>query len=285
MQTHILFYLSLTWIRLSQDIAKAKDTGDPKWKINVNQNITATKGSNIIIFCTFETPPEQKTNITVYWKTNGRSSCSRNDNDKLAFAFHPSSSCIDPHFQGRTKLIGEASDGNCSLQIFNIRKTEPSIYVRVSGRSNYYSFKKHAVKFYVDEKNLSSLSHTDYPSFEFTTSAMPDVHDDGNIKMYLAIFVPLPIILIIAAAGIVAYKTYKRSHMMKRQESGYYANFKRTSSTPHKSEPLCETSNKMPTDAKVIDEPIYLNLQTSANEMDQRVETVENIYGNVDYTI
>ncbi|XP_054903976.1 uncharacterized protein LOC129371419 isoform X2 [Poeciliopsis prolifica] len=253
MQLPILFYLTVMWILLSQ----AKDTGDPKWKINVNQNITATKGSNIIIFCTFETPPEQKTNITVYWKTNGRSSCSRNDNDKLAFAFHPSSSCIDPHFQGRTKLIGEASDGNCSLQIFNIRKTEPSIYVRVSGRSNYYSFKKHAVKFYVDEKNL--------------TSAMPDVHDDGNIKMYLAIFVPLPIILIIAAAGIVAYKTYKRSHTFKRQESGYYANFRQASSTTAKSESICETSNQINPDPNVY-EPIYLNIQISANQMDQQVE-------------
>ncbi|XP_027863349.1 uncharacterized protein LOC114138331 [Xiphophorus couchianus] len=282
MLMHILFYLSLIRILLSQDIAKAKE--DPRWKIYLNQTINATKGSNIIIFCTFETPPEQKTNIKVYWKTKGSSSCSKKDNDKLAFAFHPNSSCIDPHFQSRTKLIGEARDGNCSLQIINIMKSEPSIYLRVSGWNVSYSFVKHHVNIKVDGQNLSSLSHRDDPSIEFeTTRAMPDVHDDDK-KLYLTIFVPLFGLFIIAAAGIVAYKMHKRSHMMNRRESGYYANFRRTLSTPRKSEPFCKTSNEMPPDAKVIDEPVYLNLQTSANQMDQQVETVENIYGNVDYT-
>ncbi|XP_008430613.1 uncharacterized protein LOC103478505 [Poecilia reticulata] len=282
MQMHILFYLSLIWILLSQDIAKAND--DPRWKINVTQTIHATKGSNVIIPCTFEIPPEQNTNVKVYWKTDGKSRCSEKDNDKQAFAFHPDNSCIHPRFRRRTNLTGEASKGNCSLQILNIREGEPSIYLRVSGWSVSYSFKKYHVYIKVDGQNLSSLSHTDDPPVVFTTiSAMPDVHDDGR-KLYLAIFLPLLGLLIIAAAVVVAYKMHKRSHMMKRQESGYYANFKRTLSTPRKSEPLRKTSNTLVPDAKVIDEPVYMNLETSANQMDQQVGTIDNIYGNVDYT-
>ncbi|XP_023187188.1 uncharacterized protein LOC111608174 [Xiphophorus maculatus] len=113
---------------------------------------------------------------------------------------------------------------------------------------------------------------------------MPDVHDDGNIKLYLAIFVPLLGLLIIATAGTVAYKMHKRSLMFKRQESGYYANFRQTSSTTPKSESFCITLNQMPPHPKVIDQPVYMNFQPSANQMDQQVETVDNIYGNVDYT-
>ncbi|PWA33612.1 hypothetical protein CCH79_00007570, partial [Gambusia affinis] len=232
MQMHIQFYLSLIWILLSQIIANAKD--DPHWKINVNKTINAKKGSNITIYCTFEIPPEQKPNIIVYWKTDGSSSCSKNDNDKRAFAFHPNSSCIDQHFRSRTKLIGNASNGNCSLQIFNIMESEPSIYLRVSGRNNYYSFKEHRVSIKVDGQNLSSPNHTDDTSFENgTTSATPDVHDDDK-ELYLSIFLPLLGLLIIAAAGTVFYKMHKRSHMMNREESGYYVNFRRTLSTPRK---------------------------------------------------
>ncbi|XP_014860180.1 PREDICTED: uncharacterized protein LOC106928429 isoform X2 [Poecilia mexicana] len=247
MQMHILFYLSLIWILLSQDIAKAND--HPHWKINVTRIINATKGSNVIISCTFETAPGQNTNAKVYWKTEGTSKCSVKDNDKNAFVYHSDSSCIDPRFKYRTTLIGEASERNCSLQIFNIAE--------------------------------GSLSHTNDTPVAPTT--MPVVPDDGR-QLYLAIFLPLLGLLIIAAAGIVAYKMHRRSHMMKRQESGYYANFKRTLSTPRKSEPLRKTSNTLAPDAKVIDEPVYMNMETCANQMDQQVGAVDNIYGNVDYT-
>ncbi|XP_014860179.1 PREDICTED: uncharacterized protein LOC106928429 isoform X1 [Poecilia mexicana] len=279
MQMHILFYLSLIWILLSQDIAKAND--HPHWKINVTRIINATKGSNVIISCTFETAPGQNTNAKVYWKTEGTSKCSVKDNDKNAFVYHSDSSCIDPRFKYRTTLIGEASERNCSLQIFNIAEGEPPIYLRVSGWNDSYSFKKYKVYINVDGQNLSSLSHTNDTPVAPTT--MPVVPDDGR-QLYLAIFLPLLGLLIIAAAGIVAYKMHRRSHMMKRQESGYYANFKRTLSTPRKSEPLRKTSNTLAPDAKVIDEPVYMNMETCANQMDQQVGAVDNIYGNVDYT-
>ncbi|MED6240846.1 hypothetical protein ATANTOWER_029369, partial [Ataeniobius toweri] len=204
MKLPILLYLSLMWILRSQ-------AQDHDWKINTYRTLNATKGSNITIMCRFYFPSTQNTNnFGVYWKTEGKSECSKNDNDKKAFAFHPILSCVDSNFRHRTKLIGNKSKGNCSLQIFNIREGEPKIYLRVTGLNDNYSFVKDPVIIYVDGQNLTSLNHTD-PLFNTAeANSMSGSHDDGKkIKLYLTTFVPVLGVLVIVAAGTVAYKIRK----------------------------------------------------------------------------
>ncbi|MEQ2177602.1 hypothetical protein GOODEAATRI_005202 [Goodea atripinnis] len=225
MKLPILLYLSLMWILRSQ-------AQDHDWKININRTLNATKGSNITIMCQFYFPSTQNTNnFGVYWKTEGQSECSKNDNDKKAFAFHPILRCVDSNFRHRTKLIGNKSKGNCSLQIFNIREGEPKIYLRVTGSNDNYSFVKDPVIIYVDGQKLTSLNHTDPPFNTTATNSMSGSHDDGKkIKLYLTTFVPVLGVLVVVAAGTVAYKIRKSSYRFEREESGYYVNFRRTSS-------------------------------------------------------
>ncbi|MEQ2274384.1 hypothetical protein XENORESO_019980, partial [Xenotaenia resolanae] len=161
--------------------------------------------------CRFHFPSTQNTNnFGVYWKTEGKSNCSKNDNDKKAFAFHPDWTCVDFNFTNRTKLIGNKSKGNCSLQIFNIREGEPKIYLRVTGSNDNYSFVKDPVIIYVDGQDLTSLNHTDPPFTTAAANSMSGSHDDEKkIKLYLTTIVPVLGVLVIVAAGTVAYKIRK----------------------------------------------------------------------------
>ncbi|XP_035984069.1 uncharacterized protein LOC110367344 [Fundulus heteroclitus] len=282
MQFPMLIYLRLMLILLTQTKVKAKDE---EWAIVLNRTIHATKGTSITILCKFSAPEIQcKKPCTVYWKTEGTSECAKNDNDKKAFAFHPNASCIDPRFRNRTQLIGDTSNGNCSLQISDIQKSEPLIYLRVTGFNDSYSFVKHKVRFNMVDQKSGPLNNTDSTFESATESSVSVSYEDGKIKLYLATFLPL-LGLIVIVAGTVAYKVHKRSYAFKGEESGYYANFKHTSSNPPKSEPCRKTSNKELPDPKVIDEPVYMNCQTLGNPTDQQVECVDNVYGNVDYTL
>ncbi|XP_038129483.1 uncharacterized protein LOC119775542 isoform X2 [Cyprinodon tularosa] len=289
MQLQILFHLNLLWLPLS--LAE----GD-KWTITITNNrIPTVKGGTVTINCSFTYPKAQHTsNVTIYWKiwkTEGDAKCDKTDHDKRAFVFHPNHTCVDSKFSNRTKLIGNKTEGNCSLQINNITQNEPQIYLRVWGLSNNYSFIKtnELVSFYIAGVNSSTLNPT-YPTTTditvdvSTTSYLPTMPDDRNQSLYLATLVPIVGLICLAAGGTVAYRKRKRSKKVTREESGYYMNFKQTSSHSPESEPPCQTTNKLPPDPKVIDEPVYINYEISENQMGQQKEHKDNIYGNVDYT-
>lgn len=113
------------------------------------------KGSDVNIRCQFSYPEKHHTqDVKVYWKTDGTSVCSKTDNDKKAFVFHPNQTCVLPEFRGRTKLIGNETSGDCSLQILNITMGGV-IYVRIIAKGDQYSFKKQKVSISLRGENPS----------------------------------------------------------------------------------------------------------------------------------
>lgn len=113
------------------------------------------KGSDVNIRCQFSYPEKHHTqDVKVYWKTDGTSVCSKTDNDKKAFVFHPNQACVLPEFRGRTKLIGNETSGDCSLQILNITMGGV-IYVRIIAKGDQYSFKKQKVSISLRGENPS----------------------------------------------------------------------------------------------------------------------------------
>lgn len=112
------------------------------WTIKVEKSFNVTRGSTLTIPCTFTYPRNEKVE-EVFWKTNGRSKCNKDDNDKRAFVFHPNSSCVLPKYK-KTNLIGNKLDGDCSLEIANIQESG-KIYMRLITSKNKYSFKNDQV--------------------------------------------------------------------------------------------------------------------------------------------
>lgn len=130
------------------------------WRINVQRHFNVSEGSDLTIPCTFTYPSQYHTeDVEVYWKKKGQSVCSKSDLDRGAFVFHPNDTCVLPNYRGRTKLIGDKTKGNCSLQITNIIISEPYLYMRVSGKGKNYSFKKENVKISVNGENLTKTYH------------------------------------------------------------------------------------------------------------------------------
>uniref|UniRef100_A0A8C7XXA2 Immunoglobulin V-set domain-containing protein n=1 Tax=Oryzias sinensis TaxID=183150 RepID=A0A8C7XXA2_9TELE len=126
-----------------------------KWTLTVNTNITVEKGSDVNIPCQFSYPEKHHTqDVKVYWKTDGTSVCSKTDNDKMAFVFHPNQTCVLPEYRGRTKLIGNETSGDCSLQIMNITMGGV-IYVRIVAKGDQNSFKKQNVSISLKGENPS----------------------------------------------------------------------------------------------------------------------------------
>lgn len=237
------------------------------WTVDVNRTFTVTLGSSLTIPCKFTHPGKSSDNVKVFWKTPGRGVCVENQSETNAFVFHSNKTCVIEKYRGKTKLIGNAVEGNCTLRIQNITAFENNIYVRVSANGKNFSFLEEFV----------SISVTGVTSNTTETNVTKAI-------MYTAIIVPVAALLIIAlVAGIFFSIKRKRSESFTREESGYYANFSRASSnSPKRGEFFKE--DKKPPEPKVIEEPVYINVEASRGQMDQRMEDADNIYANMDYS-
>lgn len=129
------------------------------WNISVPESVSAEWGSNVIVPCSFTYPTVDKTkDVKVYWKKNyHKSEVETGDNDINAFVFHTNDSYVLGKYQGKTKLIGNKDEGNCTLEIQDIRESEPSIYVRVIAK-NPYSFNNIPVQIILSGENFSNIS-------------------------------------------------------------------------------------------------------------------------------
>lgn len=126
-----------------------------RWTINVTRHINATLGSNVTIPCTFTYPLEHHTkNVEVYWKKPGKKLHIK-DKDPNPFVYHTNDTFVLEMYRGKTMLIGNKSNGNCSLKILNVMENEPEIYVRIAAKGQNYSFKAHSVSISVLGKNFS----------------------------------------------------------------------------------------------------------------------------------
>ncbi|XP_037641750.1 uncharacterized protein LOC119497589 isoform X2 [Sebastes umbrosus] len=281
-------------IDLSLILILAASSKGQSWNVIVDRTITAVLGSNVTILCKFTVPTEHKAeHVIVYWKKPPRSSIQFFDyGDHNAFVFHPNDTLVLKKYRGRTQLIGNKDEGNCSLMILNITENEPNIYVRVITKGVPFSFIGKSVSISVPGSHVASVSRTQdimtesSPTFEATT--MGTTQAISAQIMYMAIFVPVAALLItIFVAGIVFWncKKHKRTQSLTQQESGYYANFSRASTNQAKREASYEKqeNNKL-SEVKAIDEPIYINTEAPPGQMDHSMDHTENVYGNVDYS-
>ncbi|KAM4580516.1 uncharacterized protein PAE49_005334 [Odontesthes bonariensis] len=270
-----------------------------KWGITVERHITEQRGANLTILCHFTYPTAQHTkDVKVYWKTQGKSECSKNDNDRSAFVFHPQDSCVVPKYRGKTKLIGDKLKGNCSLLITDIREGEPGIYVRISGLNDSYSFKQNPVSISLNGVAPVTFgpAFTDSNIFPTTPSQSVTTMPTSDDHLVYLVIIPVLALLILIVAGIVVYRKHKsnntlgvispsRSGSSTHRDSGYYVNFSRTSSKPPESNvKSCKTLDMKGNEQKAIDEPVYINFQKETNQISQSMDPIENIYANVDYT-
>ncbi|KAM9723413.1 uncharacterized protein ACNS7B_018833 [Menidia menidia] len=258
------------------------------WKIKVEKKHVGKIGEDITIQCTYSYPKDQRTNdFKVYWKTEGKSDCSKKDKDTNAFVFHPNSSCVVPKYRGKTKLIGKKDNGSCSLLIKDLKEPEPFIYVRVCGLSDSYSFKKQPVSIYLH--GYLNISKT---ADDNVTSTMSTSDVQNNYIVYLTIFVPVLGLLTFLLVGAVVCIKRKRNNTpgVNRpptegaiKESDYYVNFSSASSnlSNNKSKSGKSVDMGVP-EQKAIDEAIYINFQGAADQTRQSADPIDNIYANVD---
>ncbi|XP_039661420.1 uncharacterized protein LOC120562047 isoform X2 [Perca fluviatilis] len=282
-----LIDLSLIFILVSN--SKGDD-----WSVSVDRIIHATLGSNVTIPCSFTYPLKYHTEkVQVHWKKSGvKHNLNIFDKDSNAFVFHPNDTFVLEKYRGKTKLTGNKTKGDCTLEIFNISEYVPNIYVRVIAKNNY-SFWKDTVTIHVSEpggKPVSlkpDLKSEPSPKYEATTN-MAVVTTGGMTReasLYTAIFVPVAALLLIIVVAAVVFRIKKRrSQSFTREESGYYENVSRASSNQAKREESCiKQDNNTLSEVKAIDEPVYINIEAIPGQMDQRMDHTDNIYGNVDY--
>ncbi|XP_026149259.1 sialic acid-binding Ig-like lectin 12 isoform X2 [Mastacembelus armatus] len=271
MMLPILIDLSLILILTSKSQGQS-------WNIQVKRKISATLGSDVIIPCNFTYPRKYHTeDVKVYWKKPGNNSFLINDVDKNPFVFHTNETFLLEKYKSRTKLIGNKNEGNCSLKILNIRDSESKLYVRISAKGENYSFVKNFVSITVQ----NALPVTLGPD----TATTYWVQEKETTSMYLAIFLPVAALLvIILVTGLVCYKKRNRSQPLTREESAYYANFSRTLETQARSEASCKRlENKTVPELKVIDEPVYVNLEARTDQVDEHTDFKHKIYENVNF--
>ncbi|XP_018542967.1 uncharacterized protein LOC108890557 [Lates calcarifer] len=249
------------------------------WNVIVSQPTSVKPYSNVTIQCSFTYPEKYHTeNVEVYWKKRFQNSYDNKQDESKSlnpFIFHTNSTFVLEKYRGRTMLIGNKTQGSCSLLILNITDNETDIYMRVKGKNEPFSFYNKSI----------NISVSDFQEPVFTDEGDIDQVTQG---IYMAIFVPLSallIIIIILIPVIVCYISHKRSHSFTREESGYYANFSRASSNQAQRESSCkyEEKIKLP-ELKATDEPVYVNTEAVTGQMDQSMDHTDNIYANVDYS-
>ncbi|KAM8870071.1 uncharacterized protein AB9W97_017092 isoform 2-T2 [Spinachia spinachia] len=241
----------------------ASNSQAKSWNITVSRQINATLGSNVTIPCRFTAPPHiSLKSVQVFWKKRERSKFNTFDNDQNAYIFHPNETFVLEKYRGRTRLIGDKGEGICSLKIFNITASDPNIYLRVIAKGDNYSFLLQFV------------------SISVSVGPIEEKEPLGPV----AIAVPVVAILVILfVVGIVLGIKCKRSAPFDREDSGYYVNFSRANQ-PQREASCQKQENSKVSEQKVIEEPVYLNIEAPPGQMDQRGNHLDNIYANMDYS-
>lgn len=125
------------------------------WDINVTRSIRAAPGSNVTVPCSFTYPRQNNTkDVIVYWKKQQRSEVATGDADLNAFVFHTNANFVLKKYRGKTKLIGNKNEGNCTLVIQDIRENEPRIYMRLIASGIPYSFYSKSVSITLSGENF-----------------------------------------------------------------------------------------------------------------------------------
>ncbi|XP_061675869.1 uncharacterized protein LOC133500771 isoform X3 [Syngnathoides biaculeatus] len=237
------------------------------WGLKVDRRITAEKGKSVIVPCTFSYPPEHHADdLQLFWKLPKRSAFNTYDNDQNAFFYHPNHTFVVKKYQGKTTMSGNGNDRNCTLGISSLLDDQLVIYFRIVGKEKYSFW---------DQRVTISARGQD--------AATVLVHPDAILPT-----TPTPVdpqtVVILLAAGLLVWKKHARSQSLMREGSGYYANFSR-GLPKQATRKENEQDNKSLPAGKVVEEPIYINVQQAASQMGADMARgerhKENIYENV----
>lgn len=103
----------------------------------------------------FKYPQEHQTdNVQLYWKTPRKS----NFNTYVpkypdAYIFQPNATFVEEQYRGKTKLIGNIKNRNCSLKICKITATKPNIYLTIIAKGDNSGLRARFVSISVSGKN------------------------------------------------------------------------------------------------------------------------------------
>lgn len=124
------------------------------WYVDVKRRIFAKPGSDVTIPCVFTYPPRHQTdNVQVYWKIQETSHFAIKDNDVNAFVYHTNDTWVLERYRGKTRIIGNKDEGNCSLMIQDVNRNEQNLYLRVVAKNDQYSFYKKSVSITLKSEN------------------------------------------------------------------------------------------------------------------------------------
>ncbi|XP_061675868.1 sialoadhesin-like isoform X2 [Syngnathoides biaculeatus] len=256
------------------------------WGLKVDRRITAEKGKSVIVPCTFSYPPEHHADdLQLFWKLPKRSAFNTYDNDQNAFFYHPNHTFVVKKYQGKTTMSGNGNDRNCTLGISSLLDDQLVIYFRIVGKEKYSFWDQRVTISARGQDAATVLVHPD--AILPTTPTPVDPQNLMNRKrlqtIYTAVFVPLAAVVILLAAGLLVWKKHARSQSLMREGSGYYANFSR-GLPKQATRKENEQDNKSLPAGKVVEEPIYINVQAASQmgaDMARGERHKENIYENV----
>ncbi|XP_061572558.1 sialic acid-binding Ig-like lectin 13 isoform X2 [Cololabis saira] len=117
---------------------KVTQTEASSWTARIPSSVTGLLGSCVVIPCSFNYPDPQKTHpeFTGIWV-----------NDADGYIFHPQGSPMLQQYRGRTKLVGNIRDKNCSLKIERLQESDSgSFFFRIEIKDyNSFSYKDQKV--------------------------------------------------------------------------------------------------------------------------------------------
>ncbi|XP_071398981.1 uncharacterized protein [Centroberyx affinis] len=195
-------------IELSLILILASDTNGQKYMINV-RDVNTPLHSDVTIPCnfTYKKPAENVHKLQVYWKISQRSKITTGDNDINAFIFHPNDTYVTEEYRGRTHLVGDINNQDCSLMIQNISHNVDRIYMRIATGNDFYNYKK-SVRITVSGPGGTSAPFTD----EVSTTDPSELTKMPRTSIYIATSVPIAAVLIVifVLCGVFYYRKRKR---------------------------------------------------------------------------
>lgn len=300
-----------SWILLFFTATVISALNNEGWTADVKRRIDESFDTNVVIPCRFSYPPKYRSNdVQVFWKKDVTKKKSRDREARNPFIFHPDPSKVMESYRGRTALVGNVNDGNCSLQINKTRNDESDLYLRVHVGENY-SFYNSLVSISVTGAKavgavtlpagtrpetippaVTEINPFPDATHQTTSAYLAKMFSESATtqrpatKLHLLISVPIAAALIAGIASVTVFvlcRKYGRSRSIERDSSGYYANFSRTT--------MNQTKNELPgltqgvteeRRVKVIDdEPVYNNIQSLSYQHSGPMGTEESIYANV----
>ncbi|XP_061920215.1 uncharacterized protein LOC133660658 [Entelurus aequoreus] len=261
------------------------------WGVKVNRSFTVENNKIVTIPCTFSVPPQEyHENLQLFWKVPLKSTFNTYDRDVNAFIFHPNRTFVLEKYRGKTQLLPQGNSKSCTLRISDFMDNRLHIYLRVIGKTNNYTFYNNMVTISQSGQGVligKPANVLPSPTTALEGTAQPMISE----TLYLAIFVPIAVLLILVATavGFVVWRKHTRSAPLVRECSGYYANFSRASSNQTTREENCKKSKneKLP-DMQVTEEPVYINMQHPTYQLDSSVDREgghrDSVYANVDHS-